>query len=134
MSAITDCLKKARALIEKPENWCQNSMAQNAEGAYVPVQSVHACKFCAIGAIDRADHQSVVGAMAEFVLGHAAHIKFGLSAFGVNDKLGHEAVLAMYDAAITNQLEKSREDERNTDESPRPDRGPGALVPAVPCA
>ena len=48
---IVSTLKKARKLIEKPENWCQGAFARDGRGAATDVGSRDACRWCARGAI-----------------------------------------------------------------------------------
>ena len=44
-------LMDAKALIAKPENWCQRAFARDAYGDSVGINNSRACRFCSQGAL-----------------------------------------------------------------------------------
>lgn len=103
MAKPVDVLRAARAIIAEREHWTTGEMARNAEGNSCPWGSRDAVRFCALGAIRRVvrDPGDVIDACA--VLHAAARALYPEKASfvtEVNDQLGHEAVLAMFDRAI----------------------------------
>ena len=50
-------LMDAKALIARPENWCKGTYATSAKDNEVDVFGRSACRFCAEGAIWRANHE-----------------------------------------------------------------------------
>ena len=55
-------LMDAKALISKPECWCKGTFAKSAKGYPVPIDSPKACRFCAYGAVLRAEGKEAAGA------------------------------------------------------------------------
>lgn len=53
MSDVSETLRAARKLIEKPENWCQWQYAMNADGDRVFVMADDATRWCLSGAMQR---------------------------------------------------------------------------------
>lgn len=51
---ILDVLKAARQLIINPENWTKGAAARNIKDEAVRFGMLSACKFCAVGAVQRA--------------------------------------------------------------------------------
>ena len=51
MSEVSETLRAARKLIEKPENWCKGQNARNAAGEKVLACSVDATRWCIVGAM-----------------------------------------------------------------------------------
>jgi hypothetical protein len=95
----SEILRRAKARIEKPENWCQGSYAQPALGE----SRLH--RFCAKGALYRETcwaegHDYGPSHQALNLLDQASWKTFRRSPIGVNDAFGHEAVLQIYDVAI----------------------------------
>lgn len=97
---VLDLLKRARAKIEDKENWCQRAYARNKSGFCVAPWQSNACTFCAYGAIySFREFNYDVRALAEDRL--VCAVPPGeVSPATVNDVLGHQAVLDMYDKAI----------------------------------
>ena len=88
-------LIKAKALIANPENWTQSCLARNARDMFVNVNDPSACKFCALGALRKADTQSAYMALAD------AAFKLGFKGIvALNDHGLHEDVMEMFDKAI----------------------------------
>jgi len=100
----SEVLKKARAVIEKPENWTKGHYARDADGRPVsPLHSSAIC-FCALGAIRRAALLSGDGSGYAAALHNASCIKHGADVHMVNDddNTTHADVLAIFDEAISN--------------------------------
>lgn len=104
MSQLTvkEVLIQARKKIEDPKNWCQVYAALNQAGNPVEPDELTACHFCAYGAIG-----SVAGLKnlklkqeTEKILGNAAQSLFKVGVITVNDSMGHEAILKVFDKAI----------------------------------
>lgn len=98
---VLDRLRHGRALIASGTAWTTGVFARDADGVECPPFSANAKCWCAMGAV-RYDH---VGEAASDCLDEAAAGLFGgdfVYAATVNDKLGHAATLAMFDAAIDN--------------------------------
>jgi hypothetical protein len=56
MQQTRDIILKAIALIENPEAWTQGASAQDSAGLPVPPESPQACRWCTLGAIDKASN------------------------------------------------------------------------------
>ena len=99
-----EILKAARALIEDPERWCQGVEAVNAAGDPVAAVTEGACRWCAVGALGRTAPQGGLGLLDAF-RGHLRALGYSGDCFNdlvlLNDNVGHDAVLAAFDAAIT---------------------------------
>lgn len=93
-------LIKARDYISDPDHWCQGAL-------------LHGNRVCAIGALGYADlGQRFFGepvSITEYsdnflrsrtILDDTAEKLYGKAAYQVNDSLGHEAVLVIFDKAI----------------------------------
>jgi hypothetical protein len=50
-TAIVEGLRKAKAMIEKPNAWCQNTAARDVQGKKVLATDEHACRYCVMGAL-----------------------------------------------------------------------------------
>lgn len=88
-------LKAARKLLSNEENFCTGSYAKTEDGVSIPPESTLATKFCALGAIIRCEipYFSVK-------LNQKASKMFGTNIAEVNDRLGREKVLEVFDACI----------------------------------
>ena len=51
MTEVSNTLRAARKLIEKPENWCKGSFARDPSGTAVDLASRNACAWCVWGAV-----------------------------------------------------------------------------------
>lgn len=107
-------LKDARALIAPYERWCRGQSAHDRAGKDCPARSQEATCWCASGAIDRTWNGPRLGSevatvnRAYMAMNDAVgvlHPDLGLSFIGINDRFGHEAILKVFDHAIT-QLER----------------------------
>jgi hypothetical protein len=96
----SEILAMARALIANEKHWCQGSYAARASGGFTDALDPEATQWCALGACIK-----VTGGMegrwnmARNAL-YAARRAGELSVVRVNDKLGHAAVMHLYDKAI----------------------------------
>jgi hypothetical protein len=112
MTTYRDTLIQARALIADPARWTQHALARDAEGDSHPPTHPHsifanweglqgtdsrACSWCAIGAIQ---HVKPSALKALKLLNAAAKTLYEANIAHVNDELGHDAVLTVYDHAI----------------------------------
>jgi hypothetical protein len=98
----SELLRAAKALIAEPDNWTQSHFARTADGTPVDVIDPAACKFCAVGAIERAavsnggsrvDYAQALGRLATVCDGNVA-------AFNDHIHRIHPEVLGAFDAAI----------------------------------
>ncbi len=99
----SEILSQARALIEKPENWCQGSYARLADGREAFYENRNACSFCSVGAVRRVQKDNELPAgifydtygvkylLADAMEGHI--LRF-------NDSRTHAEVLQAFDKAI----------------------------------
>jgi hypothetical protein len=111
-----DTLIKARALLADPARWTQHALAlaRDAAGESHPPNHPRsssmfwawegiegndpaACSWCAIGALQHVTRASI---KPFNLLTDAAETIYDLCITDVNDKLGHDAVLEIYDHAI----------------------------------
>lgn len=104
-----EILKSARKLIEKPENWTQDTRARNENGDGVHVDDPSACRFCIVGAIAKVTYPAPTysGEGSEVLadLDGLAIDYYGFSCIeSFNDyrKRKHEEVLEFFDTAIAN--------------------------------
>lgn len=114
MKTTLDILVAARAMIEKPENWCQHYVALDANGKPVDSNDRRAVRHCAAGAL---------WAIASFAypkgacdaLNAAAGTPNQLSGFvEFNNTHTHPEVLALFDRAIAAEKRKLGIDDRIT--------------------
>jgi hypothetical protein len=103
MNIAVEVLKAARDRITEPEHWTVGYNATNKYGQSVGYNSPEAVSFCALGAILRElDYVEIdVTDTVLESLEDIAHKWFSLPSIQrVNDLLGHEAILRVYDEAI----------------------------------
>lgn len=103
MNATVEALRIAKTRIADPDHWCQRSFARDASGEDVGWYSQYAVKWCAEGALratvgDAHEVSDLLTAAAREVLGKAVSDIAPVPT--VNDQLGHDAVMEMYDRAI----------------------------------
>ena len=105
----TELLIETRELIEPPDNWTAYYAARDADGQSVHPESGDAVQWCAIGALENrakiaTTNENIdaykyalmrLGAAAADILGED-----NVFISQVNDELGHDWVMAMYDRAI----------------------------------
>lgn len=96
-----DVLRQARELITDSERWTQNEFARDFRGTAVSPRSELAVCWCAMGAVSRVgDNKFWLRVETKRYLEIASQELFETFPERVNDTLGHEAVLRMYDRAI----------------------------------
>jgi hypothetical protein len=97
MQQVKDTILKALALIENPEAWTQGASAQDSAGLPVPPESPQACRWCILGAIDKASNYDynrwleATRQIRDVLRGKATSIS--IAAF--NDSHTHAEVLAL---------------------------------------
>lgn len=97
-----EILTAARALLEKPEAWCQGQSAKDAKGKRVRWESDAACSWCVLGAVSRAlghkwtpmDYSAAVTALG------AQTRPFSPQGWNDRSERTHADVLALFDKAI----------------------------------
>ena len=116
----SEVLRKARALIEKPENWTQGAYARGIDDAGKSIKD--ACSLCTVGAVYAITNDLWVGGEKIFQrvlywlgsalagLGEPPHDsaeknsqkdgEHGLQVIAFNDTHTHAEVLALFDRAI----------------------------------
>ena len=97
---LRDILIVARSLIADKAQWCQGVMACDADCGEVDSKSSRAVRWCAVGALEHVTGRSFDSLLVKRVLIQAAFRLYRSSPVRVNDCMGHDAVLAVYDAAI----------------------------------
>lgn len=97
----------ARDVIADPKRWCQNALALTATGEQCFANSKHATQWCGIGALEYASKDLLAKRDARLRLHDSALVLFPesdngtmLAAAAVNDQLGHEAIIRVFDHAI----------------------------------
>ena len=101
MTEVSDTLRAARKLIEKPENWCKGDFARNSSGEPVPDESADACAWCVAGALYCRSVDAVSAGRAFMALHRSLPNGF-LCAPNFNDHpdTTHPMVLDLFDRAI----------------------------------
>ncbi|TXM69671.1 hypothetical protein [Methylobacterium sp. WL120] len=91
-----------RALIANPETFGQGEYAYGADRKPISPQHESAVCFCSLGAVERVIHRGTMSAPEKMALAKAAKALHGplYNVIRVNDELGHEATLQMWDYAI----------------------------------
>lgn len=96
-----ELLIQARALIADPARWCRKALARDPKGKVCPPDSPEAVSWCALGAMAKVAWEH------EFPLLHEVLAKcpnyLGLpwdQVAQLNDRGGHDQVLALYDKKI----------------------------------
>jgi len=98
ISDTTKNLIAARKLIEKPENWCQWSLAKNIKGEPVKINDPTAFSFCIIGALDK-----IIGKETPYSYNYNERdLLFSVTSNPavLNDSSTHKEVLETLDAVI----------------------------------
>ena len=94
---IAALLRKAKALIDTPEKWCQGVCARDRNGVGVLTDGGLAVSRCAMGAIWAVSRAG----RCDWFLHEAARQMFGADcAADVNDTTDHPTVMRMFDLAI----------------------------------
>jgi hypothetical protein len=97
-------LHAAIGVVRDPACWAQGHAAMDAHGNAVNPHASTACRWCAVGALDVAAASTGVPAgnvlAAEQRLNRAARMRFDMTVVQVNDRLGHDEVMAVYTDAL----------------------------------
>ena len=97
---VLKVLKTARGIVAK--GWIREALAEDSKGNMVPVKSDKAVRFCAVGALRRAEYQlgtKGVATKARIELRKA--LPNGInSVISFNDRSHKTAVLTLFDTAI----------------------------------
>lgn len=95
-------LIRARNLIADPERWCVGNLAETANGRGCEIESPAAQKFCALGAIIRVADDRDYSSSYDFLCKASVELYPQCDGYisAVNNDLGHEATLRMYERAI----------------------------------
>ena len=104
-----ELLRNARDLIKDPVNWCQNEWAVNDKKEPVNPSHPEARQWCAMGAFDKVWLEACLSdPVIPYIIRQNARIArdnkavelFGNEISTVNDNMGHDAILKVFDAAI----------------------------------
>ena len=100
--SMLDSLTLVRELIEAPESWIQNNIAEDADGHPTFVSSPTACRFCLLGAICRVTASSnrekdLIECL--HAVDDTRQLDDGIPEF--NDTATHDEVLSILDRAIS---------------------------------
>jgi hypothetical protein len=92
----------ARALIQHPAHWTRRVLASTSNGHPVMWYAEDACRWCALGAINRAAYDLFGDRQrAEEIADEVIADFFPPSLSWINDKQGHAAILKLFDEALT---------------------------------
>jgi len=95
-----DILRKARAVIEKPENWTKGDFARDAKLRPISALSTDAQCFCTWGAIIRvSENAPQMNNAADALYRHLNH-PMDLDVFNDDETTTHAEVLSLFDRAI----------------------------------
>lgn len=104
MTGVIDLLVGARELLADPSRWTQGATARDQNGHPVLPREEEAVQWCARGAFLCMEARLKVPKLscrrALALLEESAFSTEGTGIVAINDKLGYDKVLAMYDEAI----------------------------------
>jgi hypothetical protein len=104
MTEVSDTLRAARKLIEKPENWCKGAYARNSSGEATSSGSDDATCWCISGALKRvAGCNGYLDCVREAVLaalGDGKTETHKVPNFNDHPDTTHPMVLDLFDRAI----------------------------------
>lgn len=104
----TDALRRARALIENPQNWTTGTLARNDADVPEDLSSHWATKWCGVGAVRREAGPYWVEALSylakaireDAVLASAYDVAAEVARFNDAPRRSHKTILAKFDKAI----------------------------------
>lgn len=102
---VVEILRAAREKISDPAHWTTRDYARDHRGLSADLLSNDAFCWCALGALWAASEGAEVfieSRANKLLLSAAGEIRSGFGIVEVNDTLGHQAVLNMFDRAIAN--------------------------------
>lgn len=99
---VCSVLKRAREIISDPSKWTTSSYARDKNGDITSPNYDDAVCFCSLGAVRRAARELGQSSWdAQTRLESVAKKLFhGYTVVDVNDAMGHDSVIAMFDEAI----------------------------------
>jgi len=92
-------LERALAIIEDPERWTQGAYARHANGNPIGPLEENACRWCALGALEKAGDDPV-SLDALYALNNVSGQMGGLTPHDLNDQRSHADVVEMFKRAI----------------------------------
>lgn len=100
---VKENLIAARAKIADPKDWIRGSHAEDESGCSIAANSEKACKYCGVGAllaVSPPGHENLFEDSYLALVASAEALYSHTNVAKVNDVLGHEAILKIYDHAI----------------------------------
>lgn len=103
-----EALRQARELITPEDRFCRGQYAKTEHGTPASPTMSNAYRFCGLGAVRKVtgtyrDHAAVEALKA------AASDLYDMDVADVNDEIGHDAILKVFDKAILNESERANE-------------------------
>lgn len=100
-----ELLVAARARVEDPARWTTGSPARDRRGSVTRSRYPQAVCWCATGAVLSFGAAPYIESYSLWVLDDLAHSLYEMTTESVNDRLGHTAVLDLFDRAIEASLQ-----------------------------
>lgn len=104
MPSIKQTLEAARAVIADPSHWIQGELARDKDGNTISPDHPDACQWCGYGAVAKVTNcDDNLAAKVEDALRAAGRSLFPGEFFAtdINDVRGHEAVMDVFNEAIS---------------------------------
>lgn len=98
MQKASEILRAGKARIQDPKNWCKGTFMRDSEGKGFADGGLQSpVQWCALGAV-----MGSLGKGKDYLCRAARSLFISpwISPANVNDRLGHNCVMMMYDAAI----------------------------------
>lgn len=106
---VLTVLREARELITPPGSWTQQAYARGEDGTPYNPNDLRAVCWCADAALTKVADTWQAKSDAALALRERCNDLFGTVNFvKINDEIGHEAVLGMFDAAIASAEKEAR--------------------------
>jgi hypothetical protein len=106
MQKTSEILRAGKARIQDPKNWCKGTFMRDSEGrGFADEWRQSPVRWCALGAV-----MGSLGKGKDYLCraARSLFISPGISPAYVNDHMGHNCVMMMYDAAIQMAEENER--------------------------
>jgi hypothetical protein len=109
MGELVEVFKRARQLIEKPENWTREKYARDKDGFRCSYSSESATSFCVVGAALRAACEINLSLSIGVVkpLNEVSEQLYQCDAIHLNDTGTYEQVIDLLDRAIAKEERRS---------------------------
>ncbi len=108
MSDVLRVLREARELITPVERWTQGESARDGSGDPLDPRSIHAARWCGMGALQNCTSDiDLVFRARGALLSQGRRLYKQRSVSRLNDACGHEAILTTFDAAIAAEQAKT---------------------------